>query len=217
MTMSRTATLTFAALTALTLAACSPADESDSSQTEATTQNSKSAASGASESAVSSQAPSESTGEPAGASMLQGTGDLKLEDATIRAKAAADAEDGTDMTAIFGTIHNTSDREITIASFGTSLGDADYQIHETVDGTMREKEGGITIPAGGTDSLAPGGDHLMIMGYAPEIAAGDTLDVFFETEDGEGIIVQDVAVRSMLPGGEDYGEDGQLAGHDEGH
>ena len=149
---------------------------------------------------------------------LQGAGDIKLEDATVRAKAAADSAEGSDMTAVFGTIHNTSDHDITITGFSTSLGEADYQIHETVDGTMQQKEGGITIPAGGSDELAPGGDHLMIMGYAPEIAAGDTVDVFFETSDAEGseqgIVVQGVAVRSMLPGGEEYGDGGEMTAHE---
>lgn len=205
MNISRPGAIALAAATALALGACSPANEQDSTQTEATTAEASAAAT--SSAAEKSAAADSAEGE------LLGEGELKLENATVRAKDAADAEDGTEMTAIFGTIHNTADEDITITGFTTSLGEATYEIHETVDGTMRKKEGGLTVPAGGTVELAPGGDHLMVMGYAPEIAAGDVVDVTFETSDGESIEVPGVAVRSMLPGGEDYGEDGQLSGH----
>lgn len=200
MSISRSTSIALAAATALALGACTPPNENDSTQTEETTAASESAAADSSDAA-------DTEGE------LLGDGDLKLENGTVRAKADADAEDGTEMTAIFGTIHNTSDDEITVTGFTTSLGEASYEIHETLDGVMQEKEGGITIPAGGTFELKPGAEHLMIMGYAPEIPAGDTVDVTLETADGEGIAIDGVAVRSMLPGGEDYGEDGQLAGH----
>ena len=209
MSISRSTTIALAAVATLTLGACSPANENDSTQTEETTAASEIATSSA---ATESAAAGSSDATDAEGELL-GDGDLKLENGTVRAKAAADAEDGTEMTAIFGTIHNTSDNEITVTGFTTSLGEASYEIHETVDGVMQEKEGGITIPAGGTFELAPGGDHLMIMGYAPEIPAGDTVDVTLETAHGEDIAIDGVAVRSMLPGGEDYGEDGQLAGH----
>ena len=199
MSISRSTTVALAAVTVLALGACTPPNENDSTQTEETTAT-ESAAADSSDAA-------DAEGE------LLGDGDLKLENGTVRAKADADAEDGTEMTAIFGTIHNTSDDEITVTGFTTSLGEASYEIHETLDGVMQEKEGGITIPAGGTFELKPGAEHLMIMGYAPEIPAGDTVDVTLETADGEDIAIDGVAVRSMLPGGEDYGEDGQLAGH----
>lgn len=203
MKFTRTAVVALVAATALGVAGCSPSNQEESTRPSTT--------------AASSAATEPSMADDAEV-QLQGAGDIKLEDATVRAKAAADSAEGSDMTAVFGTIHNTSDHDITITGFSTSLGEADYQIHETVDGTMQQKEGGITIPAGGSDELAPGGDHLMIMGYAPEIAAGDTVDVFFETSDAEGgeqgIVVQGVAVRSMLPGGEEYGDGGEMTAHE---
>ena len=56
----------------------------------------------------------------------------------------------------------------------------EVQIHEMeMDGDvmrMREVEGGLTIPAGESVSLEPGGHHLMLM--RPEaMAAGETHDV----------------------------------------
>ena len=133
-------------------------------------------------------------------------GAVTLEQGAVRAKAAKDAADGNDMTSIFGTLHNNSNEDITVVGFTTSLGEASYQIHEVVDGAMRQKDGGFDIPAGGTHELAPGGDHFMVMGYAPAIDAGDTIDLTLLLEDGATVTVPDVAVRTMLPGDESYGD-----------
>ncbi|MDK8879607.1 copper chaperone PCu(A)C [Corynebacterium sp. MSK008] len=141
---------------------------------------------------------------------------VTLEQGAVRAKAAKDAADGSDMTAIFGTLHNNSDKDISVVGFTTSLGEASYQIHEVVDGVMRQKDGGFTIPAGGTHELAPGGDHFMVMGYAPAIEAGDTIDLTLLLEGGSTVTVPDVAVRTMLPGDESYGDIAEHGGHD-GH
>ena len=139
--------------------------------------------------------------------------EVTLEQGTVRAKTAQDTADGSDMTSIFGTLHNNSDKDLSVVGFTTSLGEADYQIHEVVDGMMRQKDGGFDIPAGGTHELAPGGDHFMVMGYAPAIEAGDTIDLTLLLEDGATVTVPDVAVRTMLPGDESYGD---IADHD-GH
>lgn len=136
---------------------------------------------------------------------------VTLESGAVRAKAAKDAADGSDMTSIFGTLHNNTDKDITVVGFTTSLGEADYQIHEVVDGMMRQKDGGFDIPAGGTHELAPGGDHFMVMGYAPAIEAGDTIDLTLLLEGGDTLTVPDIAVRTMLPGDESYGDLGEHA------
>lgn len=135
-----------------------------------------------------------------------GNGAVTLEQGAVRAKAAKDTADGSDMTSIFGTLHNNTDKDITVVGFTTSLGEASYQIHEVVDGMMRQKEGGFDIPAGGTHELAPGGDHFMVMDYAPAIEAGDTIDLTLLLEGGATATVSDVAVRTMLPGDESYGD-----------
>lgn len=142
--------------------------------------------------------------------------DIEFLDASVRAKPAADAPEGTEMTAIFGTLQNNTDEDIELTGFTTSLGDASYEIHEVVDGVMQAKETGIVIPAGESHTLAPGAEHLMIMGYAPEIPAGDTVTVTLEFADGSTAEIKDVAVRTMLPGDESYGEDGELQGHQHG-
>lgn len=47
---------------------------------------------------------------------------ITLENGTVRAKADASAEHGNDMTAIFGTLRNHTDHEVTVEGFSTSLG-----------------------------------------------------------------------------------------------
>ena len=55
------------------------------------------------------------------------------------------------------------------------------QLHEmAMDGDvmkMREKEGGIVIPAGQTVQLKPGGLHIMFMDVPEAFKAGETVDV----------------------------------------
>lgn len=136
-----------------------------------------------------------------------------LDRGAVRAKAGEWEADGNDMTSLFGTLRNTTDKDIHVIGFTTSLGDASYEIHEVVDGVMRQKEGGVDIPAGGTHELAPGGDHFMIMGYADKIPAGAAIDVTLLLDDGTTSVIPDVAVRTMLPGDEGYGDDGQVQDH----
>lgn len=135
---------------------------------------------------------------------------------TVRAKGAAETPNGSDMTAIFGTLYNTGDAEVTLTGFTTSLGDARYEIHEVVDGVMQEKEGGVTIPAGQDHEFTPGSDHLMVMDFAPEVPAGSTIELTLEFADGSTVVVPDVAVRTMGAGHEEYGEGGNLQGHQHG-
>lgn len=142
------------------------------------------------------------------------TGDaLTLENGTVRAKADAGADHGNDMTSIFGTLRNHTDREVTVTGFTTSLGGSVNQIHEVRDGLMQEKAGGITIAARGSHELEPGGDHLMVMEYAEPIHAGDTLTLTLELGDGSTVEIPDLAVRTMAAGEEDYGD--QAHGHAE--
>lgn len=188
-------------IAALTMAACSPSQENPSTATP---------------SAAETTTVASSTTTVVDSEKLQGDGDIRVESAAIRAKAEASAADGKSMTGFFGTLHNTSEKDIQIVGFSTSLGDAIYEIHEVVDGVMREKEGGIEIPAGGTYELKPGGDHFMIMDFEPAIPAGDVVDVTLEFADGTTEDIPGVAVRSMLPGDEDYGEHGELQGHQHG-
>jgi len=84
------------------------------------------------------------------------------------------------MTAVFGEIRNTSSSSVIVISATTSAS-PEAGLHEMamVGGTkqMRPKKGGFVIPAGTTHLLAPGGDHIMVMGITRPIRPGDKVDV----------------------------------------
>lgn len=155
---------------------------------------------------------------------------IQLVDGYCRAKAAVDGAEAhehmtdkdmehADMTACFGQFKNMSDKDINVVSFSSpTLEGASTELHETVDGMMREKEGGFTIPAGGTYDLVPGGDHLMIMNYPGAIPAGDSLTVELKLDNGSTITTE-IPVREQPSGEENYAGDmdnmdhGDHAGH----
>ncbi|MEZ2121182.1 copper chaperone PCu(A)C [Corynebacterium sp. CCM 9203] len=128
---------------------------------------------------------------------------LHLEDGYVKA-----IPENSGMTAVFGVLENRTDRDITLVGFTTSLDDADYEIHEVVDGTMREKDGGIKIKAGGKHILEPGADHLMILNHDRAIEAGSTINVILELSDGTKVTLKDVPVRAIAAGEEDYASHG---------
>ena len=94
---------------------------------------------------------------------------LKITDAWAKA-----ADSG--MTAAFGTITNSSNHDITIVA-ASSPAAKEVQLHEVVDDKMRQVDGGLVIPAGGSLTLQPGGFHLMFMGITGPIKAGDEVSV----------------------------------------
>lgn len=141
---------------------------------------------------------------------------LTFEEAYVGAKGT-----DKDMTAVFGTLINTTDKEIHIVSASGSL-DAKYELHEVVDGVMQENPDGLSIPAGGELELKPGGDHIMIMDYSEEIAAGDDITVALKAEDGTEYELKDIPARVQQSSHEHYGDahgehggDAGMEGHDE--
>jgi hypothetical protein len=82
----------------------------------------------------------------------------------------------TGMSAAFGSLENASDTDINIVS-ATSTAATMIELHETVEddsgsSIMQQKEGGFVVPANGSYELAPGGNHLMLMGLTAPLVAG---------------------------------------------
>ena len=180
---------------ALLLGACTAAEGDSAATTDSADASTESTTSAATTEASSSDAP------------------LTLDDGVVREKLS-----GNDMTSIFGTLSNHTDEDLELVSFETSLDAGMNEIHEVVDGVMQERQDPLVIPAGGSYELAPGGDHLMIMGYEEEVLAGDAVDVTLEFTDGSTVEVPDVPVRTINAGEDNYGADGSLQGHSpEGH
>jgi len=179
------------AASALVLAGCSNSEQ-DSTQGDS-----------ASQSAVNTTAESDSdAGENAGDA-------LDLEDAVVRAMA----EDA-DMTAIFGTLVNESDADIEVVAFSSSVDAGMNEIHETVDGQMQEMQDPLIIPAGGSVALEPGGAHFMLMDVKTPVLAGDEVTLTIELADGSTEEFDDVPVRTIGAGDENYGDLGADHGDD---
>lgn len=177
----------------LTLAACSPSEEDSSA-------------------APSSAAPSADNGagadkdaETSASASSAAETDVTFEDAVVRAM-----EKDSDMTAIFGTLHNHSDKDINVVGFSSSVKAKHYEIHEVVDGVMQEKEDGFDIPSGGSLELEPGGFHFMLMGVTEPVMAGETATLTLELADGSTVELGDIPVRTIGAGDEDYGDMGHM-------
>jgi copper(I)-binding protein len=109
------------------------------------------------------------------------------------------------MTAAFGTIENSSERDITITGASSEAATA-VELHEVVDDVMRQIDGGFTVPAGGSLMLEPGGYHLMFMGIPAPIAAGDDVTVTLTLSDGSALDLMAVA-KDFAGANEDYDGD----------
>ncbi|MGP5164114.1 copper chaperone PCu(A)C [Arthrobacter rhombi] len=97
-----------------------------------------------------------------------------------------------DMSGSFGTLTNTSDSEAVLVKAQSDEAGM-VQLHEMAgtsgSTSMQEKEDGISIPAGESAELAPGGDHIMLMKLKNELKAGDPVDITLTYADGSTAVV----------------------------
>lgn len=107
------------------------------------------------------------------------------------------------MTAMFGTLTNNSDAEIRVVSGSTDVAEK-VELHEVTDGVMKEKTDGYAIPAHGSLALAPGAEHIMLMGLKQPITAGQNVVVELRLSDGTTQTVTALA-RDFAGNQEDYG------------
>ncbi|MBO8140828.1 MAG: copper chaperone PCu(A)C [Firmicutes bacterium] len=120
-------------------------------------------------------------------------------------------------TAIYFTVTNTGEDDVTIT--GSSSDAATMaQIHETVmemavvDGkpvqTVRMQHiPGLTVPAGETVVLRPGGLHVMLLSLTRDLNEGDHVELRLELARG-GALTLAVPVRLAAPGMEAAGPEG---------
>jgi copper(I)-binding protein len=118
------------------------------------------------------------------------------------------------MTAMFGTLKNSGGQEATLVS-ASSPAAGKVELHEVVNSggtsSMRPKEGGFAIPAGGTAVLAPGGDHIMLMDLKEPLKPGADVEVTLTFKDGSSLPVT-AEVRDFSGAAETY-QPGGHAGH----
>ncbi|MBW8173384.1 copper chaperone PCu(A)C [Ornithinimicrobium sp. Arc0846-15] len=174
--MNRTfATLTTATLLAFSLAACST-DDAETASTEA----------------VAPETDMSTAGMDAA---------LTLEDGWVKS-----ADEG--MTGAFGTLTNHTAEDIEIVSVEADFADMP-QLHETVTdsagASQMQQVDGFVVPAEGTYELAPGGDHLMLMGLNEAVESGTTADVTLVADDGTEWLLE-LPVREFDGAEETYDE-----------
>ena len=173
----------------LTLASCSTSEEDST----------------AAPSSAAASAEKDKEAATSGSASSSAESGVTFEDAVVRAM-----EKDSDMTAIFGTLHNHTDKDINVVGFTSSVKAEHYEIHEVVDGVMQEKEGGFDLPAGESVELAPGSFHFMLMGVTEPGMAGETATLTLELSDGSTVDLGDIPVRSIGAGDENYGDMGGM-------
>lgn len=121
----------------------------------------------------------------------------------------------TGMTALFGTLKNSGKQEVTVVS-AASPAAGTVELHEVVSqpaggSKMQPKDGGFTIPAGGSHVLAPGADHLMLMDLKAPLAVGTDVEVTLTFKDGSALPFT-AQVRTFPGASETYVPGGHPAG-----
>lgn len=88
------------------------------------------------------------------------------------------------MTGVFGTLQNGGDDDLTIESAESDAAET-VELHEiTAAGVMQQIDGEVVIPAKGSYELAPGANHIMLMGLTNDLKAGDSVTVTLHLSDG---------------------------------
>ena len=110
------------------------------------------------------------------------------------------------MTGMFGTLKNTGTTPVTVVGGSSDIAGM-IETHEVVmvDGEMKmqPKAGGFEIPAGGTHTLAPGKDHIMLMKLSKAVKAGDEVKVMLKLADGSTVEVTGLG-KPFSAGNESY-------------
>jgi len=111
-------------------------------------------------------------------------------------KAVDDVAATNGMTSAFAVVENSSDRDIRIVSASSDAAST-VELHEVVESggttSMREIDGGIVVPARGSVTLDPGGEHFMLMGVKKPIRSGDTVTITARFDDGSTDAVKALA------------------------
>ena len=120
---------------------------------------------------------------------------VAIEDAWVRA-----APPGASAMAAYATLRNSGDAAVDVRPC-PSEGFASVELHETVqEGGMARMRPlpSLTVPAGGTAALAPGGAHLMLMAPVSQPQPGESVTLCLSVDGVE--IRQVFEVRRAAPG-----------------
>ena len=126
----------------------------------------------------------------AGCSLSTAGGEITVSGAYARAtdEMSFDKVTGTYMTGVFMVITNETHSDVTLVGGSSDLAPM-VAVHEVVDGIMREKKGGLQIKSHESAELAPGSNHVMLMGMAEGLAIGSEITVTLKFSDGQEVNV----------------------------
>ncbi|MBP6684525.1 MAG: copper chaperone PCu(A)C [Leucobacter sp.] len=87
-----------------------------------------------------------------------------------------DVKPGEAMSGVFGVLENSGDTDLVITDLESDAAGI-VELHEVVDGKMRKIEGDVTVPAGGSITLEPGANHIMLMDITKPLSPGEDVTV----------------------------------------
>ena len=143
-----------------------------------------------------------------------------LDIGTVQVRATAP---GMGMTGGYVAITNNSDSDDRLVAVSAEFAKR-VEIHEMMHDNgvmkMRERDGGIEIPAGETVMLKPGGLHIMFMGLGETMVAGEMREITLEFASGHKATVPAMVLKpgDIKSGGHGYDHsDEHSAGHKHKH
>jgi copper(I)-binding protein len=132
----------------------------------------------------------------------------QAESITIDAPWVRAMPPGSPNTALFGTLNNASTAQARLVAGSSPLaGTVEIHTHVEAEGVMQMRQvEGLDVPGQGHLHLAPGGDHVMLIGLVQPVADGHTATVTLRfADDSELVVHAPVQVTQIAPhGGHDH-------------
>jgi copper(I)-binding protein len=116
------------------------------------------------------------------------TDHITIENAYVRATDEMSEMMGMLMTGAFMELTNNHEESVTLVGGSCDCAET-VEIHEVVGGVMQPKEGGLAIAGGATETLKPGGNHVMLIGLDKDLVAGTEVTFTLEFSDGHTVEV----------------------------
>jgi periplasmic copper chaperone A len=132
---------------------------------------------------------------------------LEVEGAKVRAVPPVSTT-----TAAFMVLHNSGDSDLAVVDARSPAADiTELHNHLDVEGVMQMRRvPEITVPAGGSAELAPGGLHLMLIDLVVPLHEGDEVEITLVLDNDETLTLEAPVRRIEVMGG---GMSGQVSGH----
>ena len=148
------------------------------------------------------------------------------EDAAANSETGLELSDGwakaadSNMTSVFGALQNTGEHAVTLESISAPEIAGVAELHETVMNEqtgatqMQRVDGGFVVEPGATQTLEPGGDHIMLMELKCALKPGTDVTVELGFDNGH---TQDITVpvRDFAGAQEHYAPGEEHEGHGE--